>query len=375
MSLSRRDFIKMTFGMTVLLSPLTSLAMKSKAEIPMILYSAAIDKQGNYFAMAVSEQGRLIFKTPLPARAHALLVRPNENQVIVFSRRPGYFLFVLDAQTGQVIQRIKTEENRPLCGHGVFSLNGKILYLTANDIDKGQGVIQVLDAKNGYQKINEFSSNGIGPHEIGLLSHGKTLVVANGGILTHPDSGRSKLNLDRMTPALTYLNAGDGKVIADYQLAKKYHQLSIRHFDINSEDTVCFAMQYQGVRQHRLPLVGFHQQGQSTLQLVDTPKPLLDQMKNYCGSVCVDQSGKSFAVSSPRGNLISFWSDQGKYLSSQRLNDGCGIAMGHDDNSFYLSSGMGEIHHYQRQKSNDDLIHLFTDYRWDNHLVSTRKTS
>jgi hypothetical protein len=329
-----------------------------------------MDQQGNYLAMGLSSKGEIRFKTPLPARAHAMLIHPKKNQVIVFARRPGYFLLVLDAKTGKVIQRIKTEENRPLCGHGVFSHDGKRLYLTVNNIDLGRGVIHVLDATNNYKQIDEFSSGGIGPHEIGLLRDGKTLVVANGGILTHPDSGRSKLNLDSMTPALTYLNADNGKVIAAYQLAKKHHQLSIRHFDINQEDTVCFAMQYQGARQHRLPLIGFHQQGQLTLQLAKMPNDLLSQMKNYCGSVCVDQSGKCFAVSSPRGDLITLWNDGGEYLSSQTLKDGCGIAMGRDENSFYLSSGAGEIHRYQRLMQDDVLVNLFKNYRWDNHLLS-----
>ena len=376
MSLSRRDFLKLSLGAGLSISTFSSLAsLDTLPNKQTFLYSAAMDQQGNYLAVGLSSKGKMLFKTPLPARAHAMLIRPEpnqakQNQVIVFARRPGYFLLVLDAKTGQVIHQVKTEENRPLCGHGVFSRDGKKLYLTANDIDLGQGVIQVLDATNNYKQINEFPSGGIGPHEVGLLSDGKTLVVANGGILTHPDSGRSKLNLDSMSPALSYLNADNGTVIADYRLEKKYHHLSIRHFDINQEDTVCFAMQYQGARQHRLPLVGFHRQGQSTLQLTKMPNDLLSQMKNYCGSVCADQSGKRFAVSSPRGNLITLWNDRAEYLSSQTLKDGCGIAMGNDKNSFYLSSGRGEIHRYQSAQHDDSLIHLFKDYRWDNHLLS-----
>lgn len=369
MPLSRRDFLKQAIATGISLCSVTALAStKATSNKEMTLYSAAMDKQGNYLAIAVSEKGEVLFKTPLPARAHAMLIRPQQKEVLVFSRRPGYFLMVLNAETGALIHKIDSKDNRPLCGHGVFSKNGNTLYLTANDIDQQQGVIQVLDAQNDYKRINEFPSGGIGPHEIRLLSDNQTLVVANGGILTHPDSGRSKLNLDSMTPALTYLDVQQGLVLKDYRLAAKYHQLSIRHLDVNQEDTVCFAMQYQGLRQHRFPLIGFHRQGQSALQLTHLPNPLLSAMKNYCGSVCSDPSGQQFAVSSPRGNLITLWNDQGNFIAAKKLNDGCGIAAGKADNSFYLSSGNGEIHYKTKQQ--DALIKLFEQVHWDNHLLS-----
>ncbi|MCK5917703.1 MAG: DUF1513 domain-containing protein [Cocleimonas sp.] len=373
MYLSRRDFLKQAVGTGIALCSLTSLAKTTaSSHQEMILYSAAMDKQGNYLAIAMSEKGELLFKTPLPARAHAMLIRPQQKEVLVFSRRPGYFLMVLDAETGALLQKIDSKDNRPLCGHGTFSEDGNTLYLTANDTDQQHGVIRVLDANNQYKLINEFSSGGIGPHEIRLLRDNKTLVVASGGILTHPESGRSKLNLDSMTPALTYLDAQQGHVLKDYRLAAKYHQLSIRHLDVNQQDTVCFAMQYQGSRQHRFPLIGFHRQGQSTLQLTKTPSTLLSAMKNYCGSVCSDPSGQHFAVSSPRGNLMTLWNDQGNFIASKKLNDGCGVAAGKVDNSFYLSSGRGEIHYKTKQQ--DRLIKRFEDYHWDNHLLSHHRS-
>ena len=310
-----------------------------------------------------------LFETKLPARAHAVAMHPNQKELIVFARRPGHFILVLEAKTGQIIHRNKSEENRPLYGHGVFSNDGKALYLTANDIDHKQGVITVLDTASNYRKVSEFSSGGIGPHELKFLGDGKTLVVANGGILTHPESGRSKLNLDTMTPALTYLDVQQEKVMDDYRLDSQYSQLSIRHLDINQNDTVCFAMQYQGSRHDLFPLVGFHR-GQASLQLAEAPKNILSTMKNYCGSVCADISGTSFAVSSPKGNLITTWKHDGDFISSQVIKDGCGIARGSTENTFYLSSGLGELHRYQNRQNQGALITSFKKYRWDNHMLS-----
>jgi hypothetical protein len=210
-------------------------------------------------------------------------------------------------------------------------------------------------------------------------------VVANGGILTHPDTGRAKLNLESMTPALTYIDTQTSKVIADYRLDKKHHQLSIRHLDITQDDQVCFVMQYQGSRRHQVPLVGFHK-GESELQLAEIPKAILPKMKNYCGSVSADASGQTFAVSSPRGNLMTLWNCKGEFIESFDLVDGCGVAMA-DDNGFFFSNGGGELHQYQNnikacksggvysesaQQScfKKSLLNSNKNQRWDNHLTA-----
>lgn len=372
--LSRRAFLKQLMASGFILtssSVVADITAKDESSNKQtVFYSAAMNSAGQYVVAAISATGKLLFETRLPARAHAVAMHPSKNELLVFARRPRHFLLVLNAKTGKVIHQLQSAANRPLYGHGVFSHNGTRLYLTANDTDNRGGVISVRDTTDSYRQVNEFSSGGIGPHELKLLRDGKTLVVANGGILTHPESGRSKLNLDSMTPALTYLDVEQGKVLDDFRLDSQYHQLSIRHLDVNQQDTVCFAMQYQGSRHDRFPLIGFHRQGQTKLQLATTPKTVLATMKNYCGSVCADASGKTFAVSSPKGNVITLWCEQGKFIASQSLSDGCGVAAGSEANSFYLSSGLGEFHHYQSVKKQDALLALFKHYRWDNHLLS-----
>ncbi|MCF6190829.1 MAG: DUF1513 domain-containing protein [Cocleimonas sp.] len=363
--MKRRDFIK-TLTTGALLASAPSL-FASTQKTSTILYSAGSDLEGNFniCAYAVGELNKLLFKTSLPARAHGVTVRNTHNEIIVFARRPNDFMLVLDAQTGVAKQTIKND--KPLFGHGVFTPDGKTLFTTENDFENKLGIIGVRDATDNYKKIAEFSSGGIGPHELHLLADGKTLVVANGGILTHPETGRAKLNLETMTPALTYIDTQSSKVIDDYRLDKKYHQLSIRHLDVTQDDQVCFVMQYQGSRRHQVPLVGFHK-GQSQLQLAEIPKVILPKMKNYCGSVSADASGKTFAVSSPRGNLMTLWNANGNFIDSFDLMDGCGVAVGNKANEFFFSNGGGDLHQYTLQK--DLLLSKNTNQRWDNHLTA-----
>jgi hypothetical protein len=59
-----------------------------------------------------------------------------------------------------------------------------------NNFSKGIGLIGIYDAENKYRRIGDYSSYGLGLHDIAILPEGYTLVIANGGKLTLPDEGR-----------------------------------------------------------------------------------------------------------------------------------------------------------------------------------------
>jgi hypothetical protein len=122
-------------------------------------------------------------------------------------------------------------------------------------------VIGIRDADDGYRQVGEFASHGVGPHEVTLMPDGATLVAANGGIRTHPDRERAKLNLDTMAPSLAYLDLASGRLCDAFGLAPRLHRLSIRHLAVNQDGLVAAAMQYEGSKRDRVPLVGLHDGG------------------------------------------------------------------------------------------------------------------
>ena len=63
----------------------------------------------------------------------------------------------------------------------------------------------------GFRRIGEFDNHGIGTHDISVSDDGRMLVIANGGIETHPDFGRTKLNLDPYAAVAGAAGCGDGK--------------------------------------------------------------------------------------------------------------------------------------------------------------------
>ncbi|MCG8427911.1 MAG: DUF1513 domain-containing protein [Chromatiales bacterium] len=364
--LNRRNFL-LAGAAGFCLSPLS---LSAKTETPKLL-SCRGDGEGHYFLTGITASGTVTFDIQLPGRGHSAVFRPVSSEAVVFARRPDDFLWVVDITTGKVVAQVTAPDERHFYGHGVFDADGRLLYATENDFETGQGVIGVYDAADGYRRVGEFPSQGVGPHELKLLGDGKTLVIANGGIRTHPDLGRRKLNIPEMQPNLAYLDSTSGKLLGRYQPPQKWHKLSIRHLDVQG-DTVCIGMQYQGRSAEQLPLVALHR-GEDELQFVRAPDLIQKRMKNYCGSVCIETAGETFAVSSPRGNLVTFWSvSDGRYLDSVDVADGCGVATG--NGGFWLSSGEGELY----RQSDDGLVRVPVSgvvkggtVRWDNHLSSS----
>lgn len=293
---------------------------------------------------------------------------------MLFARRPGTFALVIDLAGGRVIREVRSPEDRHFYGHGVFGPDGRLLYAPENDFEAGHGVIGVYDGGAGYARVGELPSHGIGPHDVRLLSDGETLVVANGGIRTHPDLPRMKLNLQTMAPSLAYVDRRDGRPRRLVPLPAHLHLLGIRHLAVGAGDTVGVAMQYEGPAGDRVPLVGCHR-GDGPLRLLEGPVQVVAAMKQYGGSAAFDRDGRILAVSAPRGNLVTFWDvARGAFLSAVPVPDGCGVAPGPHPGTFLVSSGLGGA--VTADARTGRARHLgsafLAESRWDNHLVSVR---
>jgi len=321
--------------------------------------------EDGHAASALDGRGALLWSTPLPGRGHGMATHPGGRHCAVVARRPGRFLLVLDIADGRVRHRLSSVPGRHYCGHAVYGRDGAALFATENDYEAGRGVIGIYDVAAGYRRRGEIPSHGVGPHELRLLGDGHTLVVANGGILTHPDYGRAKLNLDTMASVLSFVDARDGRLEAAHRLPAALHQLSIRHIDVAADGTVALAMQYQGAASAAVPLVGLAR-AQEGMRLLEAPAELTARMRNYCGSVAFNATGERFAVSAPRGGLVIFWSADGRFLDHRELADGCAVAPDPRGAGFALSSGRGQV--VFTDAPGRPGPHRFPDSRWDNHM-------
>ncbi len=304
----------------------------------------------------------------LPGRGHDIAVHPSRNLVVAFARRPDRFAVAFSHNNAIQPTWFQSRKDRHFYGHGTFSRDGKLLYSTENDYENGAGVIGIRDATSKFRQIGEFSSYGIGPHDLAMLSDQRTLVVANGGIETHPDTGREILNRAEMSPNLCYIDSLTGELLEKHDLPQDIKQLSIRHLDVTPDDVVVIGCQYKGAATDLPPLVGFHRRG-SDLKLVNAPQDQLLAMKNYVGSVAVDRSGTIAATSSPKGGLTLFWDIRTqRYLGERKIADNCGVARTNHHGAFLITSGQGDVVSVDMKRVVKDYDSKIK-YQWDNHVI------
>lgn len=362
MAIDRRRFLALAAA-----AGLAPSALRAARQQP--LYLAARRTAQRYEAVVLDEQGRDVQIIPMPARGHSFAPDPARRRAVVFGRQPGFFAVAFHLDGAEPPVPLQAAEGRHFFGHGVFLPDGLRMVATENHYEAGYGVVGVYDASAGgrYRRIGEFETGGIGPHEVVLMPDGKTLCVANGGILTHPDYGKLELNRDTMRPSLAYLNASDGRLLEQVELPRQYHRLSIRHLAVAADGAVWFGCQHTGPAAERPPLVGRHQRGRAP-ELFAGPPEVLRGFRNYVGSVAVDSTGHTLATSSPVGGQVVYWDTRdGRYLGLTRLPDGCGVAPLATER-FLLNSGNGVLAQAGPESPLQAVLPASASVSWDNHF-------
>ncbi|RWR26305.1 DUF1513 domain-containing protein [Sinirhodobacter populi] len=325
-----------------------------------VLLAAGRDRDGNHWLHGLSREGESRFSRRLPGRGHAAAAHPIRPEAVAFARRPGTFAVVIDCLSGAALAHLTPPAGRQFNGHGAFSADGGILYTSEVIADGSDGRIGVWDAAAGYARIREWSSGGIGPHEILRLPDGG-LAVANGGIETDPQD-RSKLNIGTMRPNLTLL-AADGSIREQVSLAPEYAMLSIRHLALAPDGELAFAMQWEGDPAEIVPLLGLYRPG-GKVRLCPAGEVEAFTMRGYAGSVAFSGPGDMVAITSPVGGAIMVFDLDGRPLATHGRPDICGLAPA--AHGFMATDGAGMV-----WACDNEGMRLLTrvEHAWDNHLV------
>ena len=298
-------------------------------------------------------------------RGHGLSPHPAKpGHVVLFARRPGIQLVEVDLLRRQITREVTAQPAHHFYGHGVFSRDGSRLYTTENRFVGGEGVISVRSGLD-YQLTEQFPSQGIGPHDIRLLSDDRTLVVANGGIRTHLEQPRKKLNIESMKPSLTYLS-DTGQLLEQHRLAD--HKLSIRHLAVAQDDQVVAIQQYQGDRKQSVPLVAFHRRGDA-LRLPAINSADLKQMNQYTASAAADSGSDTALVTCPRGNVAMLWDmRKDRLIHPYFVQKPYGVAFSPTAQAYTITAANGEVHRLALADLKLQSIHRHAG-AWDNHMV------
>lgn len=348
-----------------------------------VYISGARTVDGQYLGVLFDEHAELIATMPLTSRAHGAASHRVSEKVVIFARRPGVYMSAFHLSSPETQQHIEASEGRHFYGHGVFSPSGAKLYATENDFDNSRGVLGVYDSTRKYKRLGEVDTGGIGPHEVISIPGTDTLAVANGGIRTHPDAGREKLNVETMQASITLINSRTGTVVATHVLPDELHQLSIRHLVYAGDGKLWFAGQYEGTNTSSPGLAGCISIGKSMqsykkgvssagLVLANLPASLQARTQHYLSSVAV--SGDSVVYTSARGG-VAFSINRNTHELQEIVSivDCSGVAAEIDVNNrstiqkkaFIVTAGTGEVLQMSPKGVASIAMHRL---QWDNHL-------
>ena len=360
--IDRRDFLKAAgAGFAAAMTPA---AWAKTLDADAVFATAFVKRDGGFGAAVLSEAGQILYSIALPERGHDVAYDPVSKRSVVFARQPGTFAMVFDHSGHAEPLTIASVPGRHFFGHGVFSADGALLYATENDFDNAAGMVGVYDARSNFERVGEFPTYGVGPHELLLMGDGRTIAIANGGIETHPDYGRAELNIATMQPSYVLVDRISGDLIERHELPPTLHQLSIRHMDADAGGTVWFGCQYRGPATDTPLLVGRARRDKE-LELIDMPQDVLSGLRNYVGSVAANPAAGTVAVTSPQGNsLMVIDAASGKVVKASALTEVCGVAP--DGSDFLATTGAGAIVPPGRATLSAPA------YVWDNHMLRIR---
>jgi hypothetical protein len=294
---------------------------------PARLASAWKTAQGDQIGVLARRGAALEVQAALdvPTRAHGLWGERG-GAVLAVARRPGDWL--LRWQPGSAKATWSwIEAGRAFNGHVITSPDGAILYTTETDLASGQGLIGLRHAAS-LEKFAEWPTHGMDPHELLLDSDG-SLLVANGGIHARPETGRLKLELERMDASLVRLDTGSGALRGQWRLADK--RLSLRHIawgpvpegSTTGQRLLGIAMQAEHddpAQKAAAPVLAVFD-GRQLQSHAASPGQAL---QGYGGAIA--WSGESFAISCPRADGVALWRADGQWSGFVPLQEACALA-------------------------------------------------
>jgi hypothetical protein len=291
----------------------------------------------------------------VPTRAHGLLAERG-GSVLAVARRPGDWL--LRWRPGEdEPQTAWSDPDRAFNGHVIASADGRRLYTTETDLETGAGLVGVRDLVS-LDKLAEWPTGGMDPHEL-LLDADGSLLVANGGIPTLPETGRLKIGLERMDASLARLDTRTGAVQGQWRLADP--RLSLRHLawgGTGGQRVLGIALQAEhadAAQRQGAPLLALFD-GRA-LRAVGAPQPL----GGYGGDIAWTPGG--FAVSCPRVDGLARYAGDGGWRGFTALREACALA---EQGPRLWAGGLGQA----LQLGSPAQRRRVPDLRLDNHWLA-----
>lgn len=290
---------------------------------PMLRFASGWD-DGNAHYIGVlanlADGFRVVHRLEVPSRAHDLCPL-RDGSIVAIARRPGEWLVRWHPQRSRA-QWQWSEPGRTFNGHLAVDAASGCLLATETDADSGDGLVGLRKLAT-LELEATWRTHGRDPHMI--MPDGATWLVANGGILALPETGRSKRDLDRMDPSLVRLDAR-GTLAGQWRLADP--RLSLRHI-ARSGPLVGVALQAEhddAGRRNLAPLLAVFD-GQH-LRAVD---PLGTSTGGYAGDIAAwETTSPGFTLGATRAGQVFGWDSAG-FRAIARVAEACAVTVSDGD--------------------------------------------
>ena len=355
---SRRRLLQAAAAWVLAAQPIRGLAREG---IPGFALLGAWHRDGRDY-VGIWQSGAGSRSIEIPFRAHEVLVdRSRPKSAIAVARRPGEFLARLDLAGMELATLRAIDAEYVTSGHGVFSPDGRSLLVSESHVLTGAGTIGIYDA-DSLDCHARHQTLGIGPHAL-LCEPEGTLLIANSGVLTRPQSGRAKLNMSRIDASLVRLGA-DGCPLGQWRLQDA--NLSIRHLARAQDGTIGIALQAEHTDpSERDGAPVFAVFDGRLLRCADSAGVPLG---GYGGDViCTETAtGPLFAVGCTHAGVIALWDAAGRTRGTYPLSRACALAK--DDDMLIAPSEHGEVGVLAVRSRLDWSISRGAP-EWDNHAI------
>jgi hypothetical protein len=253
-----------------------------------------------------------------------------DGAVIASARRPGDWLVRWHPGHRAKPLWLWQNDERSFNGHVLPSPDGRHIITTETDAETGASWVTVRHARTLETTGTAWPTHGIDAHELIWDLHTRhggapTLIVANGGVYTAPETGRVKRDLGAMDSSIVRLDARAGRLLGQWRLQDP--RLSLRHLAWSPDGTILgVALQAEhdasAVKRAAPVLALFNG---DALHLVPTPEALAPRLQGYGGSIAATPTG--WAVSCPRAHCIATFSLQGESQGLVPLPEACALAV------------------------------------------------
>lgn len=268
-------------------------------------------------------EARVAHRLPVPTRAHGLFVEAG-GSVLAMARRPGDWLVRWHPATGTT-QWQWIEDDHRFNGHVMASPDGQTLWTTETDRESGQGRVSLRVART-LARTAVLATQGLDPHEMLVLPArvgdvpAGSLLVANGGIPTQPETGRAKLELDRMDASLVALDGHTGQVLGQWRLDDA--RLSIRHLawdPVSGRVGIALQAEHDDAQARQAAPVLAVWDGRALQAARGQPA-----FAGYGGDICA-RPGGGFLVSCTRAHHVAGFDARGVWQRSEPLQEACAL--------------------------------------------------